>query len=166
MDAVDQQRKLDSTDAKLVAALTEDGQQSTGKLAERLGVTGPTIRSRLKNLISSGVARVAALVDPFRVKGLTVALVGLTVESHNTLDQKMEQISKLDNVNWVAVVTGRYDLLVEIVLTEGIDDLYRFINEELSQIGAVTGTESFVVMQARRKWVLLPKGARDLRQLP
>ncbi|GAB6177158.1 Lrp/AsnC family transcriptional regulator [Desulfobaculum senezii] len=163
---MDQQRKLDSTDAKLVAALTEDGQQSTGKLAERLGVTGPTIRSRLKNLISSGVARVAALVDPFRVKGLTVALVGLTVESHNTLDQKMEQISKLDNVNWVAVVTGRYDLLVEIVLTEGIDDLYRFINEELSQIGAVTGTESFVVMQARRKWVLLPKGARDLRQLP
>ncbi|NJB69242.1 Lrp/AsnC family transcriptional regulator for asnA, asnC and gidA [Desulfobaculum xiamenense] len=154
-------RQLDQTDARLVAALTEDGQQSTGRLAERLGVTGPTIRSRLKNLITSGMLRVAALVDPFRVKGLTVALVGLCVESHNKLDRKMEQISKLEKVNWVAVITGRYDLLVEIVLTDGIDDLYHFINEELSQIGGITNTESFVVMQARRKWILLPQGARD-----
>lgn len=155
-------RRLDQTDAKLIAALTEDGQQSTGKLAERLGVTGPTIRSRLKNLVSSGMARIGALVDPFRVKGVTVALVGLCVESHNKLDCKMEQISELDKVNWVAVVTGRYDLLVEIVLTGGIDDIYRFINEELSQIGGITNTESFVVMQARRKWILLPKGARAI----
>ncbi|SKA79715.1 Lrp/AsnC family transcriptional regulator [Desulfobaculum bizertense] len=152
--------QLDQTDIKLVSLMTEDGMQSTGRLAERMGVTAPTIRSRIKNLVHDGLVRIAAMVDPNRVSGVSVALVGLCVQSQNKLDHAMEQISQLNNINWVAVVTGRYDLLVEIVLTDGIDGLYHFINEELSQIGGITNTESFVVMQSRRKWILLPQDAR------
>ncbi|HWR03514.1 MAG TPA: Lrp/AsnC family transcriptional regulator, partial [Humidesulfovibrio sp.] len=68
---------LDIADRKLVAALAEDGQASSAELAETLNVTAPTIRARMKNLISQGLLRVAGLVDPFQVKGLSVALVGI-----------------------------------------------------------------------------------------
>jgi len=99
---------LDVADRKLVAALARDGQASAADLAESLGVTAPTIRARMKNLVAQGLLRVAGLVDPFQVKGLSVALVGIKLQSHMQLDEKLEEISLLPDVNWAAVVTGRY----------------------------------------------------------
>jgi Lrp/AsnC family transcriptional regulator for asnA, asnC and gidA len=72
----------------------------------------------------------------------------------------LQKVSALDKVNWAAVVTGRYDIMVEVLLPEGTDDLYTFINDELSAIGGVAASESFMVMKAKRKWVPLPRGAR------
>ncbi len=144
-----------------MSALTEDGQSSAQVLAQDLGVTAPTVRSRLKGLLKGGAMRIAALVDPFKVKGLTVALVGVTLTSHKELGQKLDQLADLPGVNWAAVVTGRYDILVEVVLSEEITDLYRFLDEDLSRVGGIASSESFVVMKARRKWVCLPRGVRE-----
>ncbi|OIN99122.1 MAG: AsnC family transcriptional regulator [Desulfovibrionaceae bacterium CG1_02_65_16] len=151
---------LDVADRRLVAALANDGQASSAVLAAELGVTAPTIRARMKNLISQGLLRVAGLVDPFQVKGLSVALVGIKLQSQMQLDEKLEEISRLADVNWVAAVTGRYDILVEVVTSEDIGDLYSFLDSALSGVGGIASSESFVVMKARRKWIPLPKGAR------
>jgi Lrp/AsnC family transcriptional regulator for asnA, asnC and gidA len=154
-------KTLDVADRRLVAALAAEGQASAAELAESLGVTAPTIRARMKNLVSQGLMRVAGLVDPFRVKGLSVALVGIKLQTQMQLDEKLEEISLLPDVNWVAAVTGRYDILVEVVTSEDIADLYNFLDRALSGVGGIASSESFVVMKARRKWIPLPKGARD-----
>lgn len=147
---------LDQNDRRLVAALTQDGQQSPGRIAEDIGVTAPTIRSRMKNLFKAGALKVAGLLDPMHTKGLTVALVGITIHSHEQLDEKLEQIGSLPRVNWCAVVTGRYDIIVEIVCLDEISDLYDFLNTDLSGVGGINSSESFVVMKSRRKWLCLP----------
>lgn len=151
---------LDPMDRRLAALLAGDGSLAAGEAAGRLGVSAPTVRTRLKGLISRGALRIAALVDPARVKDLTVALVAVTLQSHQELDAKLEAISRLDRVNWAAVVTGRYDIMVEVTLSDDIADLYRFLNEDLGRVGGINASESFVVMKARRKWTLLPAGAR------
>jgi Lrp/AsnC family transcriptional regulator, regulator for asnA, asnC and gidA len=151
---------LDLADRRLYAALAEDGTLPAGEVAARLGVSSPTVRTRMKGLLSRGVMRIAALLDPSAVKDLTIALVAITVQSHEQLDEKLTAISCLDKVSWAAVVTGRYDIMVELVLSDDIADLYRFLNEDLSQIGGIVTSESFVVMKAKRKWTLLPAGAR------
>ncbi len=153
-------KNIDTADRRIMAALAEDGQASAGDLAERLGVTAPTIRTRMKSLISQGLLRVAGLVDPFQVRGLTVALVGIKLMSHMQLDKKLTEIADLPDVNWAAVVTGRFDILVEIVLTEDVSGLYDFLDRDLSGVGGIASSESFVVMKARRKWIPLPRGAR------
>ena len=147
---------LDQNDKKLVAALTIDGQQSPGKVADEIGVTAPTVRSRMKNLIAAGALRVAGMVNPMKAKGLTVALVGISLHSHEQLDEKLDQIGSLPRVNWCAVVTGRYDIIVEIVCSADIGDLYDFLDKDLSQVGDISSSESFVVMKSRRKWLCLP----------
>lgn len=151
---------MDGLDRRILAALTEDGQRSAGGLAQDLGVTAPTVRTRLKGLLEAGVCRVSALVDPFRARGMTVALVGITLSSHRQLGEKLDQISELPDVSWAAVVTGRYDVIVEVVLTEEIGELYRFMDEDLASVGGIASSESFVVMRARRKWLCLPRGMR------
>lgn len=147
---------LDLQDRRLVAELTRDGQLSPGKIGEVIGVTAPTVRSRMKNLIKTGALKVAGLVNPMKAKGLTVALVGISIASHEQLDAKLEQIGSLPRVHWCAVVTGRYDILVEIVCSDEIGDLYDFLNRDLSTIGGINASESFVVMKSQRKWLLLP----------
>ncbi|MEW5774116.1 MAG: Lrp/AsnC family transcriptional regulator [Thermodesulfobacteriota bacterium] len=152
---------LDSQDRRLAVLLAEDGTMAAGEAAERLGVSAPTVRSRLKGLLARGAMRIAALVDPARVKDLTIALVAVSLQSHQQLDEKLEAISRLDKVSWAAVVTGRYDIMVEVVLSDDIADLYRFLNEDLGKVGGINASESFVVMKAKRKWTLLPAGARE-----
>ncbi|EGB15024.1 transcriptional regulator, AsnC family [Pseudodesulfovibrio mercurii] len=148
--------ELDSQDKRLVAELTRDGQLSPGKIGAATGVTAPTVRSRVKNLMRAGALKVAGMVNPMRVKGLTVALVGISLMSHEQLGEKLDQIGALPRVNWAAVVTGRYDIIVEIICQEGMDDLYQFLDQDLSKVGGINASESFVVMKSRRKWLLLP----------
>lgn len=147
---------LDDSDRRLLASLGRDGQQSPGKIAEDIGVTAPTVRARMKNLIQAGVLKVAGLVNPMKAKGLTVALVGISLNSHELLDEKLKEIGSLPRVHWCAVVTGRYDIIVEIVCSDDIGDLYDFLDKDLSQVGGINASESFVVMKSRRKWLHLP----------
>ncbi len=151
---------LDAADRRILAELAQDGQTGAGELAERLGVTAPTIRTRVRGMVAQGLMRIAGLVDPFAVKGLSVALVGIKLQSQMQLDQKLEEIAALPDVNWAAVVTGRYDILVELITSEDISGLYDFLDKTLSSVGGVASSESFVVMKARRKWIPLPRGAR------
>ena len=152
---------LDQNDRKLIAALTKDGQQSPGKIADEIGVTAPTVRSRMKNLISAGALKIAGLVNPMKTKGLTVALVGISLHSHEQLGEKLDQIGALPRVNWCAVVTGRYDIIVEIICSDEVGDLYDFLDKDLSQVGGINSSESFVVMKSRRKWLCLPDAVVD-----
>lgn len=152
---------LDTQDRKLVAHLTRDGQLSPGKIGEEIGVTAPTIRSRMKNLFKTGALKVAGIVNPMQTKGLTVALVGISLHSHEQLGEKLDQIGSLPRVNWCAVVTGRYDIIVEIVCSDEIGDLYDFLDKDLSKVGGINSSESFVVMKSRRKWLLLPDAVID-----
>ncbi len=152
---------LDSQDRRLVAELTRDGQLSPGRVGESMGVTAPTVRSRMKNLIAAGALKVAGMVNPMKAKGLTVALVGVSLASHQQLGEKLDQIGALPRVNWCAVVTGRYDIIVEIVCTDGTTDLYDFLDKDLTTVGGITASESFVVMKSRRKWLLLPDAVID-----
>ena len=121
-EAAKMKDSFDQNDKKLIAALTRDGQQSPGKIADEIGVTAPTVRSRMKNMIAAGALRVAGMVNPMKTKGLTVALVGISLHSHELLDAKLDQIGSLPRVNWCAVVTGRYDIIVEIVCSDDIGD--------------------------------------------
>ena len=152
---------LDSLDKKLVRLLTEDGRIPVGDVAARLGVTAPTVRSRIKNLEKAGKLKITGLIDPFEHKDLITALIGLNILSYGKLDEILEKLANLDYVTWVAVVTGRYDVIAEVIVNGGMEDLYRLTTDIIPQVGNVAQTETFVIMKSKRKWVCLPEGLQD-----
>jgi Lrp/AsnC family transcriptional regulator for asnA, asnC and gidA len=151
--------KLDALDKSLVSLLADDGRVGVAESAARLGVSAPTVRSRLRQLVEAGVLRVAGVLDPFETRGLTVALVGLTLGKYS-LEEKVGQIADLDEVAWAAVVTGRYDIIAEVITGDGMSGLYAFLNDSLQKVGGIQSSEMFVVMKARHKWTVLPRGLR------
>jgi Lrp/AsnC family transcriptional regulator for asnA, asnC and gidA len=152
-------KELDLVDRRLISLLSEDGRISSRVLAERLQITQPTVNSRIKNLIQAGVLKISGLINTFKSDKFITVIVAIQVEDDKLLDEKLEQISQLEEVHSAYVVTGRYDIFVEVVLTEGVDELYRFMSSTLPEIGGIRHSESFVVMRARKKWTLMPKKA-------
>jgi len=146
-------RPVDDLDRKLMAILSDEGRLAVADVARRAEVSRPTVAARLRSLVADGVFRVAGLVNLFELPELTVALVGLTLDRY-VLEEKIEQIADLDEVGWAAVVTGRYDIIVEVATEDGMPGLYRFLTQSLQTVGGIQSSEMFVVMKARRKWSL------------
>ncbi len=150
---------IQNSDAVLIEHLIQDGRLPVGTLSQAMGVTAPTVRSRLKALIEAGMVRVAALVDAALARDLTVAMVGICLDTYQ-LEDMLEKVAALDQVNWAAVVTGKYDIMAEVISTDGMSGLHRFLCEKLYKLGGIKSSETFVVMTSRRKWLLLPSGVR------
>ena len=148
---------MEKQDAEIIRHLGADGRLSPREIAEAVGLSRPTVQSRIKQMIKSGVLKIRGLVDQFKIDGLVTALVAIKVKDDRELDDKVEQLAALENIDWVVVVTGRYDLFVQVVLLDGMPGLYNFLTHELPQLGGIDSSESFVVMQAKKNWIMLPK---------
>ena len=155
-------KTLDSLDNKIIRLLTEDGRIPIGGMAKRLNVTAPTIRKRIKDLEKNGIFKVSGLIDPSRHQEMITALVAMSVRSEGKLDQVLDKISHLQNVAWAGVVTGRYDIIAEVICVEGKDELYRFTTETILKMGNVVRSETFIVMKSRHNWIRLPDGVKSI----
>ena len=148
---------MDELDTKLLELLSRDGRMPVGDMASSLGITAPTVRARIKNLEAAGILKIAGFIDPFRYEEMTIALIGLSIVSYGKLEEAMQKLERLDFVTWAAVVTGRYDVIVEVVFQGGMDALYRITSIEIPAIGGVVKSESFVIMKSFNKWVEMPR---------
>ncbi len=153
---------LDTLDNEIIRLLTEDGRMAVGDLANRLNVTAPTVRSRIKNLEEAGLLKVSGLVDTDRHEQLITALVGMNIRSHGKLGEILEKVARLEHVTWAAVVTGRYDIVAEVVVTGGPQELYRFTTDVIPKVGTVVRSETFVILKSKNNWVRLPKGVKEI----
>lgn len=151
----------DNLDKNLIRLLKQDGRVTTAHIANSLEVTTPTVRSRMKALIEAGILRVAGLVNLSAVSELTTALIGINIESRGQLSSQLEKLTSLKPVHWAVVVTGRFDVIAEVVVKGGMEDLYTFTSVDLPTIGRVTHCETFVVMRSSKKWMFMPDGLDD-----
>lgn len=149
-------RKLDDLDRQLIKLLTVDGRTPAKEIARNLEVSAPTVQSRVRSLIERGILRVAAMIDTFKVKDMLVAIIAIRVDDNGKMGQVIDKLMEFDNVSWAVAVTGRYDIFAEVVVTEGIEWMFKFYEEEMSKVDGISHAESFMVTNARRKWTLLP----------
>ena len=124
----------------------KDGRRAFREVAEELGVTENTVRARYKKLIEAGVLEVTALINPEMIEGHLTAMVGMKVKSADLVSAG-ERIAALKGVISVRVVTGRYDLLVEILLKKGFG-LLEFFTGELASVDDIRDFETFVVYKS------------------
>ncbi|MDH3886760.1 MAG: Lrp/AsnC ligand binding domain-containing protein, partial [Desulfobacterales bacterium] len=93
---------------------------------------------------------------------MITALVAMSVRSGGKLDQVLDKIANLPNVAWVGVVTGRYDIIAEVICKEGKGELYRFTTETILKMGNVIRSETFIIMKSRHNWLCLPEGVEEI----
>ncbi len=139
--------KIDDTNKAIIKQLC-DGRKPFSNIAEELSVTENTVRSRVNKLIDDKVLEICGLVDPNKIPGLQVVMMGLKVKTLD-LELKAKQLAQLKGVINVSVVTGRYDLIVQLVLDEdnGLS-LLDFFKNQLNKIDDIAEVETFIVYQS------------------
>jgi Lrp/AsnC family transcriptional regulator for asnA, asnC and gidA len=133
--------RMDKTNITIIKHL-RDGRKSFKKIADEMGITENTVRTRVTKLIDEGTLEISGLVDPEAIPGHRLVMVGVKLKTME-LVKKGEEFSKLKGVVSVSVVTGRYDLILVAFLNEGFD-LLEFYTEEVARIKDVQSVETFV----------------------
>ena len=86
---------------------------------------------------------ITARADVQNLDGHTLVFIGIKLSEFN-LFEKSKELEQLQGVVSVAVVTGRFDLIMTVLLREQFG-LLEFYSQEMSRVDGVTSVESFVV---------------------
>ena len=139
----------DKTDWQIINILSQKHLPNS-TVAKKLGLSEGTIRQRIKKLQDSGILKIKALRDPDILENQQLAIISVNIIQANLLDQKAYEITKLENFLSVSIVSGRYDILIE-VLVDSNKGLVKFLTEQLSQIKSICSTEAFVTLKRYNK---------------
>ena len=134
--------ETDEIDLQIIDALRKDGRVAFSQIAEQLNVSPGMIRLRYSRLVDQGYLKVVAITNPLRMGFKTMAMIGIRADGSKLLDVA-EKISGLEEVIYLVISSGRFDLFAEVVCRDH-EDLLRFITEKLSTIDGVRESESFL----------------------
>jgi Lrp/AsnC family transcriptional regulator for asnA, asnC and gidA len=142
--------ELDDHDRELVALLQEDARASYQALANATRLSPATVRRRVERLISTGAVRLVAVPYWPKLGFNLVAFVGISVEL-SRLKHVASEISKMNEFYWVAMTTGDYDLLAEIVLPAN-RDLAEFVTERIAPIEGIRSFRLLITPRFFKSW--------------
>ncbi len=139
--------KMDETNKAILRQLI-DGRKPFSAIADELTITENTVRSRVNKLIDEEILQISGLIRAEMIPGLQVVFMGVKLSTLD-LERKAREFATLRGVISCVVVTGRYDLIVQLVLSEEEDlSLLDFFKEELAKMSEVLEVETFVVYQS------------------
>jgi Lrp/AsnC family transcriptional regulator for asnA, asnC and gidA len=136
---------IDKTNLAIIKQL-RNGRKSYQKIARDLAVSENTVRTRVQKLIEEGILDINGVVNPESMEGHRVVIVGVKLQSMDLVN-KGKEFSNLKGVVSVSVVTGRFDLIIVVLLKSGFG-LLEFYTEEVSRIKEVQSVETFVVYKS------------------
>jgi DNA-binding Lrp family transcriptional regulator len=147
---------LDRTDVGILSVLQNNARLSVKGIAAEVGLAPSSTHERIRRMRDSGILRGTHVeVDP---KALGIGLealfmIELAKHKRSTVDKFMDDIVNVPEVRSAFLVTGRYDLIVHVVVrdTHHLKDLAldRFTNRP-----GVTRIETSIIFDARRRYEL------------
>jgi Lrp/AsnC family transcriptional regulator for asnA, asnC and gidA len=128
-----------ATERRILSVLEEDAQASYGEIADRAGVSKPTVRKYIQQMEEDGViVGYSADVDPKKLSGQSIALVGIEVESDHYVEVT-RALKALDEVEALYTSSGDHMLMAEVRAPDG-DALGDVINDDVLALEGVTAT--------------------------
>jgi Lrp/AsnC family transcriptional regulator for asnA, asnC and gidA len=139
---------LDAVSKAIIEQLQQDGRRPYAAIAVAVGLSEAAVRQRVSRLIGSGVVQIVAVTDPLQVGFSRQAMIGIRTEGD--LDSVVAQLSAMDEVDYVVVTAGSFDILAEVVC-EDDDHLLDLLNHRIRTIDGVRSTESFLYLKLSKQ---------------
>jgi Lrp/AsnC family transcriptional regulator for asnA, asnC and gidA len=139
---------LDDVSKQIIEQLQQDGRRSYAAIGKVVGLSEAAVRQRVQRLIDGGVMQVVAVTDPLQLGFARQAMVGVKVTG--PLEPVADALAALDEVDYVVVTAGSYDLLAEVV-AESDEDLLDLISGRIRTIEGVAATETFMYLRLRKQ---------------
>ena len=140
---------MDDLDIQIISMLQDDGRVSNAQIARTVGCSEPTVRRRLRRLIQDEFLRLSVLRDPGKMGYASEALVRVQADP-DKIDKVADDLAQLDEVEWVTITTGAYDIFAWAALHSG-EALSIFLGTKVRTIPGVRRTETFVNVSVKKR---------------
>ncbi|KRC48819.1 AsnC family transcriptional regulator [Nocardioides sp. Root79] len=139
---------LDDVSKAIIAELQEDGRRSYAAIGKAVGLSEAAVRQRVQRLVDSGVMQVVAVTDPIEMGFARQAMIG--IRATGALEPIADALAALDDVDYVVITAGSYDVLAEVV-AESDEHLLQIISSGIRTIPGVLSTETLVYLSLRKQ---------------
>jgi Lrp/AsnC family transcriptional regulator for asnA, asnC and gidA len=139
---------LDDVSKAIIEQLQQDGRRSYASIGKVVGLSEAAVRQRVQRLIDGGVMQVVAVTDPLELGFARQAMIG--VKTVGELEPIADELAEMDEVDYVVITAGSFDLLVEVVC-ESDEHLYEVLSTRIRKIKNVVSTETFMYLKLRKQ---------------
>jgi Lrp/AsnC family transcriptional regulator for asnA, asnC and gidA len=139
---------LDDVSKSIIEELQQDGRRSYAAIGKVVGLSEAAVRQRVQRLVDSGVMQVVAVTDPLELGFARQAMIG--IRARGELEPIADAVAALDEVDYVVITAGSYDLLVEVVC-ESDEALLSVLSNKIRTIENIVSTETFMYLQLRKQ---------------
>ena len=137
----------DDVSKQIIEQLQQDGRRSYAAIGKAIGLSEAAVRQRVQRLQDAGVMQIVAVTDPLTLGFRRQAMIGIKTEGD--LEKVAGQLAGMDEIDYVVITAGSFDLLAEVVC-EDDDDLLEILGR-VRAVPFVTGTETFVYLKLRKQ---------------
>jgi len=138
---------LDDIDRAIVEELQADGRLPYTKLGAAVGLSEAAARQRVQRLLDAGVMQVVAVTDPLSLGMGRMAMIGVRSEGDVTVISN--KIGDIEDVDYVVITAGSFDILVEVVVQD--DEALLGLMNRIRTIPGVRSTESFLYLKLSKQ---------------
>ena len=131
---------LEGLNLKILEHLKEDGRATFSSIADKLGVSESTVRSRVSRMREQNMIQFITVTNPLAVGQSSWAMLGISVQSDVRVSSVAEYFSDLDEVVYAMRIAGRFDLLAEVVVDSPIS-LRNFLDKHCYESPMVSSVE-------------------------
>ena len=139
---------LDDVSKAIIEQLQQDGRRSYAAIGKVVGLSEAAVRQRVQRLVESGVMQIVAVTDPLELGFARQAMVGIRVSG--PVQPAADAIAELEEVDYVVVTAGSFDVLAEVVV-ESDEALLEIISDRIRAVPGVDSTETFVYLRLRKQ---------------
>lgn len=145
---------IDELDQRIIEALQQDGRKPFTKIAADLGISEASVRQRVANLINNQVIQIVAVTNPAKLGFSLASMIGIRVEGDRLLEAAQE-IAAFDEVIYLILCTGSFDVLAEVVCRDN-DHFLNFLTQKLYKVRGVQQNEAFMYLRVVKQndWTL------------
>jgi Lrp/AsnC family transcriptional regulator for asnA, asnC and gidA len=138
---------LDDIAKQIIEQLQQDGRRSYAAIGKAVGLSEAAVRQRVQRLIETGVMQIVAVTDPLTLGFHRQSMIGIRCEGD--LERVAEHLAVLDEIDYVVITAGSFDLLIEVVCED--DDHLLEILSRVRSVPSVTSTETFMYLKLRKQ---------------
>lgn len=149
---------IDDVDRAIMAELQIDGRRPFTEIARQLGLSEATVRQRVRRLERRGVLQIAAVIAPLRL-GLRRVLIGVKIRGCTPSSVEV-QLRNLPEVDYVAISTGSYDLVLMAACSSD-EELAELVTERLRTVPGIDDLDVVTILRETKDAYRYTDARRD-----
>jgi Lrp/AsnC family transcriptional regulator for asnA, asnC and gidA len=136
---------VDQTDLSIIQHLQRNGRKPYTEIAQELGVSEATVRSRVSRLVDDQVLQIVGMVDPHHLGFSASAVINVSVQP-GRLETVAGELAACQEVSYLVMISGEFDLLVEVMCRDN-DHFVDFLNQKLLCLPGVQRTQTSFILR-------------------